>query len=127
MSKMKIALGMLVMFTVQLVAEALLPGSGHAAAWSLAQSALVFFIAALVGGWLAGRRFLLPAVATWLLIWVAIVYLLYRIAAPAGPVSIVGMLQYNWVDLILSGCSTVAGALCGQMLRQHSSSAAAAT
>jgi len=77
MSKMKIALGMLVMFTVQLVAEALLPGSGHAAAWSLAQSALVFFIAALVGGWVAGRRFLLPAVATWLLIWVAIVYLLF--------------------------------------------------
>ncbi|MGH8075390.1 MAG: hypothetical protein ACREO4_15165 [Lysobacter sp.] len=115
MSRRRTALGILAMFMVQ-VAAALLPDLDASVAWGVAQSALVFFVAAVVGGWVAGHRFLLPAMAVWLLIWIAIVYLLYRIAAPAGPVSIVGMLQYNWVVMLLSGAATAVGALLGQAI-----------
>ena len=127
MSKRKTALGVLAMFMVQVVAGALLPDLGTSVAWLVAQSALVFFVAALVGGWVAGHRFLLPAMVVWLLIWIAIVYLLYRIAAPAGPVSIVGMLQYNWVAFLLSGATTAIGALLGQVIAVSRARRVAAT
>lgn len=126
MSRRKTALGILAMFIVQVVA-ALLPDLGASVAWGVAQSALVFFVAAVVGAWVAGHRFLLPAMAVWLLICIAIVYLLYRIAAPAGPVSIVDMLQYNWVALLLSGAATAIGALLGQAIAVSRARRVAAT
>ena len=116
MSRSRLAAAVLAMTAIALVGGVLLPDLGRSAAWSLGESVLVFFLAATAGAWLARDRFVVPALAAWALLWAAVAWMLYLIAAPVHQASIGAILQYNWLAIVLSGAATVAGALCGRVL-----------
>lgn len=111
--------GVLSMLAVLFAADLLLPDLGPSLAWAAAQSVLVFFLAALAGGWLAGRRFVLPALGVWAAVWLVVGYLLYRIAAPASDAPLAALVASNWLALVLSGAAVVAGARAGQLLSRQ--------
>ncbi len=116
MSRSRLAAAVLTMTAIALAAGVLLPDLGQSAAWSLAESVLVFFLAATAGAWLARDRFVVPALAVWALIWTVVAWMLYLVAAPVHQAPIGAILQYNWLAIVLSGAATVAGALCGRVL-----------
>lgn len=108
--------GVVTMVAVMLAADLLFPDLGDSSAWSLAQSVLVPFLAALAGAFIARGRFVLPALVVWVLVWAAVTWVMHRIApAGAGP-TIVAILQYNWLEIVLSLAATVFGAWSGQLL-----------
>lgn len=89
---------------------------------------LGLFLSALVGSFVARSRFVLPALSLWLVLWVAIIYVLYRIAGPVGAPSVIGLLSYNAIALIVSLVGAYSGAVLGQHLsRRLSPSQPAAT
>ena len=117
MTKTKILLGLGVMAIIQIGANELM--SALAASQVLhatAQSIVIAFTGALAGGWVARRGFLLPALMLLVVIWAAMTYILYSIAAPTGQASVLSILQYNWVAIVVSGVATGLGAVVGQKL-----------
>lgn len=123
----RLLLGLVVMVLIQSGVDYLLssvnllslmtgsPGEPGAVQLTVAlQAAISAFIGAFAGGWVARRGFVLPAVLLWLAFWSVGVYLLYRIAAPAGQSSVLGIIQFNLVAMILSGAATALGAVLGQ-------------
>ena len=91
------------------------------------QSIVVFFFAAIAGGFVARQRFVLVALAAWLVLWAAIGYMLYLIAAPTGHASISSIVQHNWVAVLLSGVATILGVHLGQAWANSRVRQAAAT
>ena len=81
-----------------------------------AQSVLLSFIAALAGGRIAQRQFVLPALITLAILWVAIAFLLYKIAEPAGQANLLSIMEHNWVAILLTGAATAFGAFLGERL-----------
>lgn len=112
-------LGMAVMIALPLAGTLLLPDLGNSTAWAGVQSFLELFLGALAGAWLARAPFVVPALVVWALLWAVVTWVLHAIGAPAGPGSVVAILQYNWLAIVLSGAGAVAGALCGQVLLRN--------
>ena len=128
MTHKRIWLGLAIMVFVQIGAGALLSAIGvELPGQGTGNSVLVAFAGAFAGGVFARRQFLLPALAVWLVIWAAITYILYSIAAPTGQGSVLSILQYNLVAIALSAVATAIGAILGQMLAASRSQHAAAT
>lgn len=116
MARSRILWGAIAMVAVMAAADLLFPDPGRSAVWTSLQSLLVFFLAALTGGWVARTGFASPALLVWALTWTLVAWLLLRIADGAGMVAFAGILRHNWVAIALSGAATLAGALCGQAL-----------
>jgi hypothetical protein len=115
MVRKPILLGLVAMLTIQCVAETLMAGLGtHQSLYGSAPSILVAVAAASAGGWIAQRRFLLPALLLWATLWCAIVYLLYRVAAPAGDAAPASILIDNATAIACSCAATVLGVTLGQ-------------
>ena len=104
------------MVAVVLAADLLLPDLGDSAAWSLAQSVLVPFLSALAGAWVARGRFVVPALVVWALVWAVVTWVLHGIAPERTGPSVAAILQYNWLEIVLSLAATVFGAWSGQLL-----------
>lgn len=110
-----ILLGLVVMFAIQCVAEKLMAALGtDQSLYGSAPSILVAVAAAFAGGWIAQRRFLLPALLLWATLWCAIVYLLHRVSAPAGGGAPASILIDNAAAIASSCAATVLGVLLGQ-------------
>ena len=104
------------MLAVVLAADLLLPDLGDSAAWSVAQSVLVLFLAAAAGAWVARGRFVVPALVVWAVAWAAVSWLLYRIGD--GSQSMGAILAYNAWAVALSGAAAAFGAWASPQLAQ---------
>ena len=109
---------------LSMITQAILPES---TASITAQSIVVQFLAAIVGGFVARERFILVAMGVWAALWAAVLYTLYLIAVPTGQASILSIIQHNVVTLLLSGAATVVGVHLGQALATLREKHAAAT
>ena len=108
--------GVLAMVAVVLAADLLLPDLGDSAAWSVAQSVLVLFLAAAAGAWRARGRFVVPALLVWAVAWLGMSWLLYRIGANAPPFG--AILAYNAWAIVLSGAAAAFGAWAAPQVAQ---------
>ena len=70
--------------------------------------------AAALGGFIARTGFLPVALVLWAAVWKLALLALYQIAAPAGGVSVLALLQFNALPMALSLAATVVGTLLGQ-------------
>jgi hypothetical protein len=82
------------------------------------QPAICLFLAALAGAMIARQPFQGPALFVWCVYWIAVVYILYQIAAPIGQGSVLPVLSHNWLSIAASGLSAYAGALAGESIRR---------
>jgi uncharacterized protein YneF (UPF0154 family) len=90
-------------------------------------TALAAFVGALIGSWIARSYFLLPVVSLWAATWVYVVYVLYMIAEPViGDDALVGILQHNWLSIILSAGALVAGWALGRSFARQRAPVSAA-
>jgi len=78
------------------------------------QPIVISFLASFAGGFIARERFIFIALGVWAVLWAAIGYMLYLIAAPTGHATVSSIAQHNWVAFLFSGLATVAGAYIGQ-------------
>ncbi len=128
MSRKRLLFGLAVMLLVQLVVSNFSTSIFAAAIPDMAmQSALTFFLAAFAGGVVARCGFVLPALGVWLVLWVAIVFTLYQIAAPLVQAPWPSIFQHNWVAFVLSGVATGVAAYLGQRLSGTGKDRVAAT
>lgn len=116
MPRSRLVPAVLAMIAILLAADLLLPDPGRSAVWSVGQSVLVFFLAAVAGAWLARAPFVVAALVVWALFWAGAVWVLHRIGAPVGQGAFAAILQYNWLAIVLSGAAALAGAMAGQVL-----------
>lgn len=116
MTRSRLVPAVLAMIAILLAADLLLPDLGSSVAWSVGQSVLVFFLAAVAGAWVARGPFAATALVVWALFWAVVAWLLHRIGAPVGQGSFAAILQYNWLAIVLSGAATLAGAVSGKVL-----------
>ena len=70
-----------------------------------------------VGGYLDGKRFIGVAPAIMVMLWFAIVLVLYQIAKPVQPDALPHILAYNRVQIVMSLLAACAGAAIGAWLR----------
>ena len=80
------------------------------------RSVVVALLSALVGGFVARKGIILPAIGVWLTLWAVTVYFLYAIAAPVDPNPLPMIARHNWVAFLGSGVTTLIGAMLGQAL-----------
>lgn len=126
MVRQRILLGLVAMLAIQCVAEALMAALGaDQSLYGSAPSILAAIAAAFAGGWISRGRFLLPALLLWAALWCAIIYLLHRIAAPAGVAAPASILIDNATAIACSCAATVLGAVLGQRARRRRVPAAA--
>jgi hypothetical protein len=83
---------------------------------SIIQTVVASFAGAFAGGFIARRRFLIPAIISWTAIWGVLIYVLYSIASAAGTASLIEILKNNAVSLLLPGIAVLVGAKLGQRL-----------
>lgn len=93
---------------------------------SVLQSVVLGFLATAIGGFIARRGFVLPALGLWLVEWLLAVYVLYFIAAPTGQASFLAIAQINLLSIVLSALAVATGALLGQSLARRAQSGAQA-
>ncbi|MGD9584452.1 MAG: hypothetical protein AB7V26_12400 [Lysobacterales bacterium] len=80
------------------------------------RSGLFSLLAVAVGAYIGGRRFLLPALAIWAMLWLASGVVLWRIADGRG--SLLELLHSNWMGLLATLLATVIGGLIGGALHR---------
>lgn len=83
------------------------------------QSVFLCFAGTAIGGFIARRGFVLPALGLWLVEWIVVAWFLLRIAAPTGQASLPAILQLNLPAIVLSAIAVVLGALNGQALARY--------
>ena len=128
MSHKKLWLGLAAMIVVQIILSNLfIAVSADQLGFATLQQVLAALLAAFAGGTVARKGFVLPALGVWLIVWVAITYILYRIAEPTIQDTLASIFQHNWVAFLLSGVATGIGALLGQAFVAGRASHAAAT
>ncbi len=98
---------------------------GQLALDSAISSGLISLFAAGLGGYIAGRRFLLPALAIWALLWLVTGYILWRIAN--GQATVPDLLQSNGPGLLATLLATILGSLIGGALHRPPSTGRAAS
>lgn len=81
-----------------------------------AANALFFGASALLGGYIARTGFVPFALGIWLLIWAAIVYILYRVIEPMGEASVVEIMSHLYGGVLVSLVAACGGTLIGQYL-----------
>jgi len=128
MSHKRLWLGLAAMIAVQMVVSNLfMTISPDQIRFIAPQSVLAAFLAALAGGAIARKGFVLPAMGVWLVVWAAITYVLYRIAEPMMQDLMASIIRNNWLAFVLSGVATGIGALLGQWLTAGRARRVAAT
>lgn len=123
MSKLRIAAAIVAMLLVQWSTGTLLALTTNTNG-SIIQTVVSSFAGALVGGFVAQRRFIVPAIVVWAVIWGTLLYVLYGISAAAGS-TLFNLLGSKAAPLLLSGIGVLAGAAIGQKIsgRQRSTAA----
>lgn len=128
MSYKRLWLGLAAMITVQISISGIFTAfSPDQFRPSILQSILPSLLGAFVGGTLARKAVLLPAIGFWLLAWTVLTYVLYLMVEPATQSPITSIIQYNWIAFFSSGVATAIGALLGQMFATARSRRATAT
>lgn len=113
MSMSRTLLGLGVMLAVNMTIGKLLGAMGVE---GLVQYVTAFFFAALAGGWIARKHFLLAAIGYWAVVWCVVVYTLYSVALPAGETSLRGIIGFNVLPIAYTCGAVFAGSGFGQML-----------
>ncbi|MGN6656881.1 MAG: hypothetical protein ACTHJ9_16255 [Rhodanobacter sp.] len=122
MNMKRILLGLAATVAFGLVAGELISLAGFVVNPVLKSIALSF-LATTIGAYIARRRFVLPALSLWLVVWLLVVYIVYSIAEPTGQASFLAITQINLLSIVLSAIAVAIGALVGQALArraQHS-------
>ena len=122
----RIALGLIAMALIWLVGNELTTFFQFQTSPAI-QGVLISLLGAGLGGFIARRGFLFPALALWLLIQALVIYVLYMIAEPTGQASLAKILSYNWISFISSAVVTTIGAILGERISKHWPEAAIAT
>ena len=86
---------------------------GHFYFWIAVEGAVVMFIAASVGAYVAKVNFVGPAVLLSIAAWVFTIYFLNSIAATAGQSNVFGVASINALGLLFGACGAGIGALVG--------------
>ena len=115
MSKKRIAAAVVAMLLVQWSTGTLIALTTSTSG-GITQTVIASFAGAFAGGFIANRKFLVPAVISWALIWGLLIYVLYGIASAAGTASVLGVLKNNAAPLVFSGIAVLAGAMLGQKI-----------
>lgn len=112
--------GLLVIFVVSMVGDVLLPDTGMPKPmyWSPVTT-LIGLVGAFLGGLIARRGLLLPALVVWLCLWSYLTWVLYRIADGTGNASLSSVLHFNGASIAASFVALVVGVLAGQWLAQR--------
>jgi len=88
--------------------------------WLLAGiSAVVCFLAALAGSWVARGRFLLPALLLWVIPTAASLIAGYRLQVPAEPITFGSLALHNLPMLCATLAGTLAGVFFGKFVAAH--------
>ncbi len=126
MSISKVLLSVGAMFAVNMAIGKLLAAMGVE---GLVQYMTAFFFAAFAGGLIARKHFMLVAIGYWAVVWCVVIYILYSIALPAGPVSLRDIVGFNVLPIAFTYGAVFVGAGLGQMLStwRHSRASATAT
>lgn len=90
------------------------------------QSVVLSLFGTAVGGFIARKGFVLPALGLWFVEWLAVFYVLYRVAAGTGQASVMTIAQLNLLNVVLSAVAVALGALLGQALAARTWKAASA-
>ena len=91
------------------------------------RSVVIAALAAFVGGIIARKGIIFPAIIVWLILWAVTIYFLYAIAAPVDPNPLPMIAQHNWLAMLSSGVATIVGAMLGQTLATQRAHQATAT
>jgi hypothetical protein len=114
---MAMALMWLLGFLANLLAGAGGMVAGPADSYTNPLSLLVTAVAMAAGGWIAGKRFISVALAFMCLLWIAIVFVLFRISAPVQADALSRILSFNGLQMFLSTLAACAGAAIGAWLQ----------
>lgn len=114
---MAMALMWLLGFLANLLAGAGAMVAGPADSYTNPLSLLVTAVAMAAGGWIAGKRFIGVALAFMCLLWIAIVFVLFRISAPVQADALSRILSFNGLQMFLSTLAACAGAAIGAWLQ----------
>jgi hypothetical protein len=77
------------------------------------EAAIVMFIAASAGAYVARVNFIWPAILLAVAVWFLVVYILNSIAAAAGQGDLLGVASINVLSLLFGACGSAIGALVG--------------
>lgn len=122
MNTQRILLGLAAAVVSELVAGQLLSLT-NLSAGPVVQTVALTFLGAAVGAFVARRGFVLPALGLWLVEWLVVVYLLYRVAQPSGQASIRAIVQLNLLSIVLCALAVVGGVWLGQAVARRSQDA----
>lgn len=116
----RVLLGLLVIFVVSMVGDVLLPETGMPKPmyWSPVAT-LIGLVGAFLGGLVARRGLLLPALAVWLCLWCYLTWALYQIADGTGNASLSSILHFNGAAIAASFAALIVGILAGQWLARR--------
>lgn len=118
MTGIRIFLGLFAYIAISVAADWLLASLGNSIHPTV-RVVFVSFVGACVGGFIARRRFFVPALLVWASACSFVVYALYRFAGPFGQ----GSVTIYATLLMLSALGLVAGVAAGQMLARSRVSA----
>jgi hypothetical protein len=128
MFRKKLWLGLATLILVQIVLSNIADAIGaDELRYITVRAVSITFIAAVAGGVIAHKAFVLPALGVWLVMWVATTYILYQIAEPFGQDPFASIIQHNWVAFLLSGAASAIGAFLGQAIAVSRARRVAAT
>ena len=80
------------------------------------QTVIGFLVSAFIGGAVARKKFVLPALVVCAVLWAVTMYLALRIAQPAGG-NLATVLSSNWIAVFGSLAAAVSGSVLGQICR----------
>ena len=104
---------MLGLVAIQFAGSALLSLLTGSIEIRLIGSIAVSLFAGFIGGSIAQRQLLVPAIALWLAGAVYLIYVLHGIASASAPTSILEIVQRAAPGLLIAVAALVAGILCG--------------
>jgi hypothetical protein len=87
--------------------------------WLAVENAITYFFAAGLGAIVARKSFVIPALALAVVIWALTIDILFRIAAPTGPVTRLEIASENWLGFFLLVVAAISGAMFGRWFYTH--------
>jgi len=82
-------------------------------------SGAICFISVTAGSMVAKGRFLWAAIGLWGLTWIAVIYILARVAGPIDPTTIVQIASNNSPSIIATLIGSISGSLLGKLIYSH--------
>jgi len=82
-------------------------------------SGAICFISVTAGSMVAKGRFLWAAIGLWGAAWIAILYILARIADPIEPTTMVQVASNNWLGILATLIASISGAFLGKLIYSY--------